>query len=193
MRSSPLQGLQKTWLQESAPAETWGIGCKLCRAFAFANGGEQPEVDTPFVKLTKGSGNSLLQLEDLLRHGGQARKSAARSKFHQRAIDWHVGGTAQLPHAGEISLPLSWKQLLTSVEVCHSPLASQGGEYQRRCMEAYKCNPQLCPLARSSRSCHAQIISAVAEVLFDRDRTRLKEAVLSIGLAQALADMRGLY
>lgn len=88
--------------------------------------------------------------------------------------------------------PLSWKQLLISMQVCHSPVGSQGSEYERRCKDAHRTSPLLCPLSRTSRSCHYQIQESLAEVLFARDRAQLlgKNGVLSMSLAQ---DARGKF
>lgn len=190
--------MRKTWLVQAPPTEPFGLGCRLCKSYAEHNPQDVVAVDSAYINVTKGQPSRpggkvpILQLEDLLRHAGSSRKSKARSKFHERAVQFHLGGPVSAAVSSETTgkdalvQPLSWKQLLISMQVCHSPVGSQGSEYERRCKDAHRTSPLLCPLSRTSRSCHYQIQESLAEVLFARDRAQLlgKNGVLSMSLAQ---------
>ena len=133
-----------------------------------------------------------LQLEDLLRHSGQAKKRCQSHTFHAQAAHWYVFGDGESGSAEaapdeptQASLPLAAFQVRTSVDVARSPNAAQSLEYEERCSGAHKLNPAVCPLGRSGRETHWKVQRSLCEVLLESQRAMMKEkGILAVGLAQ---------
>lgn len=136
-------GQSQTWIMRSEIGQRFGLGCRVCKAYAQAHGKEVNEKHQVYVECRVGTcrpegPKRKLQLEELLRHGGTS-KSKQKSKLHQKALRWIVGcdPSADLqPGDSEHSAQLDANQLRISCMVMRSSLAAQGLEYDRRATEA---------------------------------------------------------
>ena len=153
---------------------------------------EQDRPNSPYLTFAKGRGSKTqLQLEDLLRHAGQSKKSKQRSSFHALALqhwqklrDGSSGeGPVPLANAEVSEAPLTPCQVLLSLETLHNARSCQGQGYELRCKSAHSMAPSLVPLQRSSRNCHFKIMDCFKQLIFEDDRLALAHAKC-IGLAQ---------
>ncbi|CAE7264756.1 unnamed protein product [Symbiodinium sp. CCMP2592] len=192
-------GVVRTWLQRAVHEDgTFGLECRLCKAFAVRFP-EKISKSSPYVE-----GKVVpRQLEDLLRHAGDAKKSAKRSLVHQQALDYHLSQSAEQGVGGSEPSRPSYEpaicsyQVLMSVETAHTPNAAQCSLYEAKCKQGNADNPALCPLARSSGVGHWKIQHSLSVHLWRSCRSKFKAhggaRVLSIGLAEEPRDARGKF
>ena len=130
-----MDGHYKTYLQEAPAGQPFGLGCILCAAYADFKGVANK---TPFQNYSKGR-EGKLQLEDVLRHGNQSKRTSYHCGFHQSALHWRLKSSIP-PKAQDDSqedAPVTAVQCLLSLETLWSSLGGQCREYQRRC-EAHR-------------------------------------------------------
>ena len=134
-----------------------------------------------------GRAGTKIQLEDLLRHSGQSRKSQQKSSFHMAAVAYDQQRLQPAQPAEEDPaerLGVTPCQIWIATQIVHTPTSAQAQEFARRCEAQYKTSPEACPLARSGPKTHWKILQSVSDVLFQRDRAVVLGGIRAVGLVQ---------
>ena len=174
---------RETWLIEQPNAlEPFGLGCSVCRSARLS-------ACSPYVLCRKGTllerdpalkKQAVLQIEDLKNHAKSHQHLQSLGRLGQQAESRADGNASRKP---DTTVPTP-AQIRLAIEVVREARSAQGDSYKSRAELARRNDEMNYPLAKSTRSEHSRIISAVAATLRDGDRD-LHKRCLAAGWAEA--------